>query len=185
MTKARIHSRNALPSPSSWQYVASLRLVAALVVLAAALELLRVRILPRRAFGPWRRAVARLWLIASCFSFVAITAVGSFEGFSRIAIAALPEAHAMRVEPARHPVFRYAVYLAGGLPFLAVVYGATMGRLRYRVVPVEVPITDLPPTLDGLCIVHLSDLHIGAFLPRAALRRPSTGSMPCSPILPC
>jgi len=36
---------------------------------------------------------------------------------------------------------------------------------------VEVPITAFPPTLDGLRIVHLSDLHIGAFMPRAALRR--------------
>jgi len=29
----------------------------------------------------------------------------------------------------------------------------------------------LPPGLDGLRIVHLSDIHIGDFMPRAALRR--------------
>jgi predicted MPP superfamily phosphohydrolase len=46
-----------------------------------------------------------------------------------------------------------------------------LGRLRYRVVTVEVPITDLPAGLDGLRIVHLSDLHIGDFMPRAAIRR--------------
>jgi predicted MPP superfamily phosphohydrolase len=86
-------------------------------------------------------------------------------------MAALPLAQWARGAPAHHIVFRYAAYLAGSLPFLAVVYGATAGRLRYRVVPVEVPITDLPPQLDGLRIVHLSDIHIGAFLPRAALRR--------------
>jgi len=86
-------------------------------------------------------------------------------------MAALPLAQWVRVEPAHHTVFRYAAWLAGGLPFLVVVYGATAGRLRYRVVTVEVPITDLPPTLDGLRIVHLSDIHIGDFLPRAALRR--------------
>ena len=40
-------------------------LVAALVVLAAVLDLLQVRVLPRRAFGLWGRAIARLWLIAS------------------------------------------------------------------------------------------------------------------------
>jgi predicted MPP superfamily phosphohydrolase len=68
-------------------------------------------------------------------------------------------------------VFRYAAYLAGGLPFLAAVYGATVGRLRYRVVPVDVPLAHLPPSLDGLRIVHVSDLHIGDFMPRAALRR--------------
>ncbi|HEX2035747.1 MAG TPA: metallophosphoesterase [Chloroflexota bacterium] len=30
---------------------------------------------------------------------------------------------------------------------------------------------NLPPSLDGLRIVHLSDLHIGDFMPRAAIRR--------------
>ena len=145
--------------------------VAALVVLAAALDMLRVRVIPHRAFGPWARAVARLWLIASCFSFVAMIAVGSLAWFSRIALAALPVAHTTRVEPAWHTVFRYAAYLAGGLPFLAVVYGATAGRMRYRVVPVDVPLAHLPSSLDGLRIVHLSDLHIGDFMPCTALRR--------------
>jgi hypothetical protein len=74
-------------------------------------------------------------------------------------MAALPLAPWARIAPAYRPVFCYAAYLAGGLPFLAVVYGATVGRLRYRVVPVEVPIMDLPPQLDGLRIVHLSDIH--------------------------
>src|SRR5262249_25129111 len=146
-------------------------IVAALVVLAAALDMVRVRVIPRRAFGPWGRAIARLWLITSCFSFVAMMVVGSLAWFSRSAMAALPAAQATRVEPARHTVFRYAAYLAGGLPFLAAVYGATAGRLRDRVVTVEGPIADLPPHLDGLRIVHLSDIHIGDFMPRSAIRR--------------
>ncbi len=165
------HVIDAVAWPGPRALLQGLWSVAALVVLAAALDLLRGRVLPRRAFGPWGRAGARLWLIASCGSFVAITAVGGVEGCARVAIAALPEAHATRVEPARHTVFRYAAYLAGGLPFLVVVYGATAGRRRYRVVPVEVPMADFPATLDGLRIVHLSDLHIGDFMPRAALRR--------------
>jgi hypothetical protein len=165
------HVIDAVAWPGPRALLQGLWMVAALVVLAAALDMLRVRILPRRAVGPWGRAVVRLWLIASCFSFLAMTAVGSLEWFSRPAMAALPLAPWARVEPAHHTVFRYAAWLAGGLPFLVVVYGATAGRLRYRVVTVEVPITDLPPTLDGLRIVHLSDIHIGDFLPRAALRR--------------
>src|SRR5712691_10777662 len=146
-------------------------IVAALVVLAAALDMLRVRVIPRWAFGPWGRAVARLWLIASCLGFLAVTVVGSLEWLSRSAMAALPVAQATRIEPARQTVFRYAAYLAGGLPFLAAVYGATAGRLRYRVVTVDVPLAHLPPSLDGLRIVHVSDLHIGDFMPRAAIRR--------------
>jgi hypothetical protein len=67
-------------------------IVAALVVLAAALDMLRVRVLPRRAFGPWGRAVVQLWLIASCLSFLALMAMESLVWFSRPAMAALPVA---------------------------------------------------------------------------------------------
>ena len=165
------HVINAVAWPGLHALLQGLWIVAALVVLAVALDMLRVRVLPRRAFGPWGRAIARLWLIASCLSFLAMTAVGSLEWFSRPAMAALPVAQWARVEPARHTVFRYIAYLAGSLPFLAAVYGATAGRLRYRLVTVEVPITNLPPNLDGLRIVHVSDLHIGDFMPRTAIRR--------------
>ena len=89
-------------------------------------------------------------------------------------MAALPLAPWARGEPAYHTVFRYAAYLVGSLPFLAVVYGATAGRLRYRVVPVEVPITDLPPPLDGLRIVHLSDIHVGPSCPARLCDAPLT-----------
>ena len=146
-------------------------LVATLVVLAAALDLLGVRVILRRALGPWGRAVARLWLIASCLGFLAVAGVGGVEWLSRPVMAALPVAQQARVEPARRTVFRYAAYLAGGLPLLAAMYGATAGRLLYRLVPVDVPIAHLPPSLDGLRIVHLSDLHIGDFVSRAAIRR--------------
>jgi uncharacterized protein len=80
-----------------------------------------------------------------------------------------PPAGADRTGAARR--LPLATYLAGGLPLLAGVYGATAGRRRTRVVTVEVPLTGLPPNLDGLRLVHLSDLHIGDFMPRAAIRR--------------
>src|SRR5919108_5816247 len=112
------HVIDAVTWPGPRALLHGLWLVAALVVLAAVLDLLQVRVLPRRAFGPWGRAIARLWLIASCCSVVAMTAVGSLAWCSRSAMAALPVVHAARVEPARHTVFRYAVYLAGSLPCL-------------------------------------------------------------------
>jgi predicted MPP superfamily phosphohydrolase len=145
--------------------------VAALVVLATGLELLMGPVIPRRVLGPWGRAVARLWLIASCIGCLAVLVVGGIEWLARPMMAVLPAAQEVRVEPARHIVFRHAAYLAGGLPLLAVAYGATVGRRRYRVVTVDVPMANLSPHLDGLRIVHLSDLHIGDFMPRAAIRR--------------
>ena len=141
------------------------------VVLAAVLDLLVGSVLPGRDLWPWGRALSRLWLIASCVGYVGVTAVGGIEWLSRPAIAALPAAQQARVEPMRGTIFRYAAYLAGSLPVLVTAYGCTAGRLRYRVVIVEVPLTDLPPSLDGLRIVQLSDIHIGSFMPRTKIRK--------------
>ena len=125
------HVIDAVAWPGLRALLQGLWIVAALVVLAAVLDLLRVRVLPRRGIGPWGRAVARLWLIASCFSFLAMTAVGSLDmGLAASRWQPCRWRTWARVEPARHTVFRYAAYLAGGLPFLAVVYGTTAGRLR-------------------------------------------------------
>src|SRR5712691_7320824 len=137
----RVLDAVAWPGPRA--LLQGLWIVAALVVLAAALDMLGVRVIPSRALGPWGRAVARLWLIASCLGFLAVAGVGGVEWLSRPVIAALPVAQQARVEPARRTVFRYAAYLAGGLPLLAAMYGATAGRLLYRLVPVDVPIAHL------------------------------------------
>jgi predicted MPP superfamily phosphohydrolase len=160
----------AVAWPGPRYVLQGLWVTAGLVVLAAGLDLLGVRVVPRRAQRPWGRAVARIWLIASCIGFLAVIAVGGIEWLSRPVMAILPTVQQARIEPARRAVFRYATYLAGGFPLLAAAYGATAGRRRYRVVSVEVPITGLPSRLEGLRIVHLSDLHIGDFMPRAAIR---------------
>src|SRR5918996_4637062 len=118
---------------------------AVLVVLAAGLDLLGVRAIPRRALRPWGRAVARLWLIASCLGFFAVVVVGAIEWLSRPVMAVLPAVQQERAEPARRTVFRYAAYLAGGLPLLAAAYGATAGRRRDRVVTLDLPPAHLPP----------------------------------------
>src|SRR5258708_3180311 len=70
----RVIDAVAWPGPRA--LLQGLWIVAVLVVLTAALDMLRVRVIPHRAFGPWGRAVARLWLIASCLGFLAVTAVG-------------------------------------------------------------------------------------------------------------
>jgi uncharacterized protein len=149
----------------------SLWMAALLVVLATVLDLLVGAVIPRRRLVPWGRAVARLWLISSCIGYLAASVVGGVEWLSQPAIAALPKAPRDGLEPVRSTVFRYTASLAGSLPMLATAYGVIVGRRRYRIVTVEVSITDLPPSLDGLRIVQLSDLHIGDFMPRAAIRR--------------
>ncbi|MGH8057030.1 MAG: metallophosphoesterase [Candidatus Entotheonellia bacterium] len=165
------HLIDAMAWPGPRYLLQSLWMAAVLVVLAAVLDLLVGSVLPRRGLGPWGRALPRLWLIASCVGYLAVTAVGCIEWLSTPVIAALPAALRARVEPARGTIFQYAAYLAGSLPVLVTAYGCTTGRLRCRVVIVEVPLTDLPPSLDGLRIVQLSDIHIGAFMPRAKIRK--------------
>src|SRR2546428_2593614 len=70
----RVIDAVAWPGPRA--LLQGLWIVAALVVLAAALDMLGVRVIPSRALGPWGRAVARLWLIASCLGFLAVAVGG-------------------------------------------------------------------------------------------------------------
>src|SRR5918999_1278123 len=79
-------------------------MTAVLVVLAAGLDLLGVRVIPRQAARPWGLAVARIWLIASCIGFLAVTAVGGLEWLSRPVMAILPTVQQARIEPARRAV---------------------------------------------------------------------------------
>jgi uncharacterized protein len=124
---------------------------------------------PRRDLAIWLISVSRLWLVASFLAFLAVTSVALIEWLSRSVMFAIPSS--ARFDPARRVFFGYAAYLAGGIPFLAAAWGFGGERLRFHVERVEVPIVDLPKSLDGLRIVQLSDIHIGAFMPQTEVRR--------------
>lgn len=74
-----------------------------------------------------------------------------------------------------NPGRRRALNAAGNLvlaaPFAALSYGALVGRLDFHVREVDVPIAGLPADLDGLRLLHLSDIHLSAFLSEAQLAR--------------
>src|SRR5216683_1704396 len=61
--------------------------------------------------------------------------------------------------------------LAGAVPFLSVVYGFAAERLNYQVRRVEIPTANLPPALDGMKIVQLSDIHLSGYMSRTDVRR--------------
>ena len=124
---------------------------------------------PRCDLANWLISISRLWLLVSFLAFLAVTSVALIEWLSRPAIFAMPSG--ARFDPARRAFFGYVAYLAGGIPFLAAAWGFGGERLRYHVERVEVPIADLPKSLDGLKIVQLSDIHIGAFMPQTEVRR--------------
>ena len=74
-------------------------------------------------------------------------------------------------DPSRRYFFRAASVLAGAAPFAGAVYGFTTERLNYRVRRIEIPIANLPPAMDGMKIAQISDIHLSAFMSRAAVRR--------------
>jgi hypothetical protein len=56
-------------------------------------------------------------------------------------------------------------------PFALVGYGALVERLDFHVREVEIPVPNLPDGLDGLRLLHLSDIHLSAFLSEKDLAR--------------
>jgi predicted MPP superfamily phosphohydrolase len=74
-----------------------------------------------------------------------------------------------------NPARRRALEVAGGAlmmtPIAVLGYGALVERTAFRVRELDVPLPCLPPELDGLRLVHLSDIHLSAFLTRAEFAR--------------
>jgi uncharacterized protein len=82
-----------------------------------------------------------------------------------------PAAVELVPDPSRRYFFRTATALAGATPFLSAVYGFASERLNYQVRRVEIPLADLPPALDGMQIVQLSDIHLSGYMTRVDVRR--------------
>jgi len=119
----------------------------------------------------WVFSASRLWLLASFFGLLAVMSVGLVERLSRLAIYVMPSAQRESFDPARRIFLRYAALLAGSIPFMVTAYGFASERLRYQIQKVEIPIVNLPKSLDGLRILQMSDIHIGDFMPRVEVRR--------------
>src|SRR6266849_2277205 len=124
-------------------------------------------------FGKPVSTVARLWMVASFFGFLAVESVGAIEWVTNVAARLLPHSGAVAggFSPSRRTFFQYAAVLAGSFPFLAATYGFASGRLRYAIERVDVPVANLPPELDGLRIAQLSDIHIGDYMPPREIAR--------------
>lgn len=75
------------------------------------------------------------------------------------------------VNPGRRRVLNAAGNVLMATPFAAVGYGALIQRTDFRVREVDVPIPGLPDDLEGLRLLHLSDIHLSAFLSEPELAR--------------
>ncbi len=75
------------------------------------------------------------------------------------------------VDPGR----RRALHAVGNAlvasPLAVMGYGALVERSNFRVREIDVPLAGLAPSLDGLRLLHLSDIHLSAFLSESELTR--------------
>jgi uncharacterized protein len=136
--------------------------------------------------GSWWTPLFGLWLASSIFSYLFIKAVAGAEWIWRRFRSPSPDkpllppaspplaGSAVQTESINHSrryFFQAAGVIAGAVPFVSAAYGFVSERFRFHVREIEIPITNLPPALDGLRITQLSDIHIGAYMPLVQVRR--------------
>ena len=125
---------------------------------------------------------AGLWFASALFGYVAIKLVHAIEWLWHRFHKPVPQAasklpaHRLHLEdlvpdPSRRTFFRTASVVAGAAPFLGVMYGFAAERLRYQLHRIEIPVNNLPPELDGMSIVQISDVHLSAYMTRESVRR--------------
>lgn len=61
--------------------------------------------------------------------------------------------------------------MAGMIPAVLLIYGIIRNPYRYKVHKHDVPVRNLPKALDGLRIVHISDIHSGSLYDRDKVAR--------------
>jgi predicted MPP superfamily phosphohydrolase len=164
-------------------YVAILLIVIA--TLFEGVSLGRGRILPRASMIA---VFTGLWFFSALFAYLAVKLVHGVERVWRwlrkaaatkvpamspatANSAAIPAAAETVADPGRRYFFRAATAAAGAAPFLGAMYGFAAERLNYQVRRVEIPMHNLPPALDGMKIVQISDIHLSSYMTRAQVRR--------------
>ena len=170
-----------------------LYVLGALSVVAAIADGLRIghrgHLIPRDAI---LGIFSGLWLSSALFAFLAVKivhvvdrlwswgrtqlrakAVADAASRAQASSAAVPLGRAVETvaDPSRRYLFRTATAMAGATPFLTAVYGYAAERVNYQVHRVEIPITDLPPALDGMTIAQISDIHLSGYMSRQDVRR--------------
>jgi len=129
--------------------------------------------------------ITGLWFFSALFAYLAVKAIHGLERLWRLLHAATakkgvpqpgtelstPSAVETVADPGRRYFFRAATAAAGAAPFLTTMYGFAAERLNYQVRRIEIPLPNLPPSLDGMKIVQISDIHLSGYMSRAQVRR--------------
>jgi predicted MPP superfamily phosphohydrolase len=78
---------------------------------------------------------------------------------------------AKQFSPTRRRLITAAGNIAMATPIAALAYGAFIERLDFQVRELDVPVAGLPDDLEGLRILHLSDIHLSPFLSKSDFAR--------------
>jgi len=160
-------------------------LLIVIATLIEAISLGRGRIIPRASLIG---VLTGLWFFSALFSYLAVKIVHGLERIwrwtrnvtaSQAAVppqtlaqaSSIPAVAETVADPGRRYFFRAATAAAGAAPFLGAMYGFAAERLNYQVRRVEIPMDNLPPALDGMKIVQISDVHLSSYMSRAQVRR--------------
>jgi predicted MPP superfamily phosphohydrolase len=132
------------------------------------------------SLGSWWTPFFGLWLSSSMFSYLFIKVIAGADWLWRrlrsmlSAVSHTPAVSSVsteRINHSRRYFFHAAGVFAGAVPFVSAAYGFVAERLHFQIREVEIPISNLPPALDGLRITQLSDIHVGSYMPVAQVRR--------------
>jgi predicted MPP superfamily phosphohydrolase len=106
------------------------------------------------------RATVAFWAVGS--TGLALYLAG-YELFRRFSLYLSKNTPAPSLE--RRQFLKKSLGFAAAAPFAVSGYGVFLERRRFEVDRLELPFDGLSPALSGLCIVHLSDIHVGPFMP--------------------
>jgi predicted MPP superfamily phosphohydrolase len=156
----------------SWRWTARAFLIVAAVAMVSVLfDRIFRKFLPAD-LSVWIAPPVQLWIFTSTFTFFGMKIVRTVAWLCyRLAELFAASKEHEPSDPTRRSVLRHVGSLVGSLPFVAATYGYAWERLRFQVVRVEIPLSGLPLSLDGLRIVQLSDIHVGDFMPLDQVRR--------------
>src|SRR5262249_6192501 len=156
--------------PASW----SVHLLA-VAILAATNRLAAEAFERERHEEPALHTVGGVVLAAGVIAAVGAAALGLTAAgwFAATTLIALPAQAGALESPAGAifgPPFSLLASLSVAAALRAAPWGCTCGVRQLRMTRLDVAMPGLPPELDGLRVVHLSDLHLGPTAHRATLR---------------
>jgi len=106
-------------------------------------------------------AIAQIWLVCSTGGYLAYQFVHSMAR----------RRWGASFDPSRRRVLNATSSALLAAPFALVGYGVFVERMDLHVREIDIPVPNLPDGLDGLRLLHLSDIHLSAFLSEKDLVR--------------